>query len=133
MEISKRDLYDLGISEWDKKQAMLEANEVYTIIEDLKAGVDSDLVALAKLPFPHFAREYLKDYPASAPYFADPAFGYKLYFLSERELSVFTWLIKFPELRHGDFEKLGYKSKPLCDLKNLIRDLKNKALRRSNC
>lgn len=101
-----------GISEWEEKCAILERYEKLCILKDLKEGKDTPLVALAKLPFPKFASIYFRKYPDATEYIKDPAFGYKLFILSNANKRRFKNIVEgFPSQHAKNTE-----------LKELIQD-----------
>lgn len=107
MKIDKRLLtrgmyrnYD--IAEWNEKKAILTIEEAQTVLADLKEGINTPLIELVKKPFPQFAKEYFRPYfdqmGKYKTFYLDPAFGFKLYFLSESHLRIFATILRVPNL-----------------------------------
>lgn len=90
------------VAEWNEKKAILTTIEAQTVLADLKEGKNTPLVELIKLPFPRFAEEYFRPYfdqmGKYKTFYLDPAFGFKLYFLSESHLRIFATIIREPNL-----------------------------------
>ncbi len=106
-----RELYKTyGISEWHEKRMLLTAEEQIRILSDLIAHTSSDLLEIVSLPFPKFTEKYFQNYPASAAYFKDPSFAYKLYFLDDANMRIFAEQMRNPNLsRKAILRILGYK------------------------
>ncbi len=83
-----------GIPEWNEKCAILSKDERLRILKDLRNGIFTPLVALVKLPFPKFASTYFRRYPKAAIYLNDPAFGHKLYILSNANKTTFKNMVQ---------------------------------------
>lgn len=115
-----RDFYRLyDIAEWHEKSLILSQAENISVLEDIKNGVQSELIALLKMPFPTFCRLYFGQYPSAENWFKDPAMAYKLYFLDDTLLRFFSESIRNPEMNQKeivetfDFPKQLYKNRPL--------------------
>ena len=90
-EENARSLYLLyGITEWPAKSNILTNEERLQVLNDLRNGTNSRLSKLVKMPFPSFATEYFKDFSQAQMYFKDPTFAFKIYFLTENQLRIFS-------------------------------------------
>lgn len=93
------------IAEWHEKGLVLGEVNSCIVIKDLEDGKESPLVALAKLPFPQFARIYLSRFEGSEVYLKDPAFTYKLFLMSELNMRVFCERLRNPNITHEEIKK----------------------------
>ncbi len=109
------DLYRVyGISEWHNKCQVLTIEEQLAVLSDLKKGCTTELVELVKLPFPQFIENYFLPFSAANDYFKDPSFAYKLYFLDDSYLRLFTEKMRAPSITYRQIIET-YSIKPrLC-------------------
>lgn len=106
-EENTRSLYLLyGITEWSAKCNILTNEEQLQVLNDLRNGTNSRLVELVKMPFPSFATEYFKDFSQAQEYFKDPAFAFKIYFLTESQLRFFSEYMRNFEITYEQIKKL---------------------------
>lgn len=85
--LTAKEMYRIyGISEWNEKRLVLSPLEVESIYSDLNKNFMSPLLALVRMPFPHFIAIYLQRFPDVMNLMNDPAIGYKLYMLSNQAL-----------------------------------------------
>lgn len=107
----QREMYTkYGIAEWFEKCLVLNDIERESIKSNLENGLNTALVALAKLPYPLFVRAYLSRFPAAEHYLSDPAFGYKLFLMSEPSTKILCETIRNPDITGAELEK-KYKRK----------------------
>lgn len=106
-EANTRSLYLLyGITEWPAKCNVLTNEERLQALNDLRNGTDSRLTKLVKKPFPSFATEYFKDFSQAQMYFKDPTFAFKIYFLTENQLRIFSeYMRTVNEIEKSDEKK----------------------------
>ncbi len=106
-EENTRSLYLLyGITEWSAKCNILTNEEQLQVLNDLRNGTNSRLVELVKMPFPSFATEYFKDFSQAQMYFKDPTFAFKIYFLTENQLRIFSeYMRTVNEIEKSDEKK----------------------------
>lgn len=106
-EENTRSLYLLyGITEWTAKCNILTNEEQLQVLNDLKNGTNSRLSQLVKMPFPSFATEYFKDFSQAQMYFKDPTFAFKIYFLTENQLRIFSeYMRTVNEIEKSDEKK----------------------------
>lgn len=106
-EENTRSLYLLyGITEWTAKCNILTNEEQLQVLNDLKNGTNSRLSQLVKMPFPSFATEYFKDFSQAQMYFKDPTFAFKIYFLTENQLRIFSeYMRTVDEIEKSDEKK----------------------------
>lgn len=72
------------ILEWTEKSQVLSSKELEEVERYLREGKMSPLLEILKLPFPMFAYEYFKKLGSVNRFLIDPAFGYKMYMLSDK-------------------------------------------------
>ncbi len=99
LSISLYETYN--IAEWSEKSCVLTPEEQMRLLEELKSGVDSDLTVLTRMPFPTFIETYYSAFRAYQEYSYDPAFPYKVFFLSPDDLRYFTERLRTPEKRRA--------------------------------
>lgn len=106
-EENTRSLYLLyGITEWSAKCNILTNEEQLQVLNDLRNETNSRLVELVKMPFPSFATEYFKDFSQAQMYFKDPTFAFKIYFLTENQLRIFSeYMRTVNEIEKSDEKK----------------------------
>ena len=88
---------EYGIAEWYEKCLVMTSVEKLEVLKNIRNGENSLLVQLVRLPFPHFVREYFEriyqqneERRGIAVYLNDPAFGYKMYMLTEKMIERFS-------------------------------------------
>lgn len=102
-----------GIAEWREKCIVLSEQEIKSVKKALSAGIDSPLTTIVRLPFPKFAEEYYKNCKKAKKYFEDPAFGYKLYLLSDKVLETFAFYMRSNDIKDEDLKLLRYLKKEI--------------------
>ncbi len=101
---------DYDIAEWTEKELVLSSTDREQLLEDLNDNMDSHLVAMARLPFPKFARQYLERFPDFSRYLKDPAFTYKLFLLKNSSIAEFCALLRRHFINDGE-QRFKYASK----------------------
>ncbi len=128
-EANTRSLYLLyGITEWPAKCNVLTNEERLQALNDLRNGTNSRLAELVKKPFPSFATEYFKDFAQAQEYFKDPAFAFKIYFLTESQLRFFSEYMRNSEITYEQIKKLikenyGYTT-AYGHIKNIVEEIR---------
>ncbi len=126
MELTKQEenikMYrDYGISEWREKCLVLSDVERINFLYDLENGIQSDLVAIVKLPFPQFVTIYCKRFPQADTYTARPDFGYKMYMLKANALKIYMELLRDPTAKRNELKrkcKCQYDTNDFYDIMN---------------
>jgi hypothetical protein len=99
-----------GISEWNEKTLILTDEERSVVTSDLEEGNLNPLIDIVKLPFPQFVTAYYSRFPNKPVELNDPAFGYKLYLLTERGISYHAELLRNPDAKKNEVHKIKHLS-----------------------
>lgn len=111
--------YNFGIAEWHEKSLILTEEEIIEILNCLKNSTSSPLVELVKHPFPKFIRKYFSSFPGAERFLKDPEFDYKVYLMTDTDITYLAKLIKSAPKERVAIDKVRKSS--FSDLYSILR------------
>lgn len=111
--------YNFGIAEWHEKSLILTEEEIIEILNCLKNSISSPLVELVKHPFPKFIRKYFSSFPGAERFLKDPEFDYKVYLMTDTDITYLAKLIKSAPKERVAIDKVRKSS--FSDLYSILR------------